>query len=79
MLRRGGLKRFEISWGKVQSKVSQILNKSSLAETSSLLQALSFVVTDRAQVDAVDFMFSHKGQEMGRIDSKSSDSKGSER
>lgn len=49
--------------GKVQSKVSQILNKSKGAwKAFSLLKALSCRVTDQAQVEAEDLEFGHMGR-----------------
>lgn len=53
--------------GKVQSKVSQILNKSKGAwKALSLLKALSSRVTDQAQVEAEDLRFGHMGRN-GRV------------
>lgn len=49
--------------GKVQSKVSQILNKSKKAwKAFCLLKALSSRVTDQAQVEAEDWRFGHMGR-----------------
>lgn len=47
----------------VQSKVSQILNKSKETwKAFSLLRALSSRMTDRAQVEAEELRFSHIGE-----------------
>lgn len=49
--------------GQVQSKVSQILNKSKGAwKAFSLLKALSPRMTDQAQVEAEDLRFGHMGR-----------------
>lgn len=49
--------------GQVQSKVSQILNKSKeVWKAFCLLKALSSRVTDQAQVEAEDLRFGHRGR-----------------